>query len=231
MSPFGGPMRAGLVGLLAVVMLSACGPTPEDPARALTDGANAMAALHSVSADVSFGAGAAAFGFDLNSASARLKLPSDSESTIKARRGDAVFEFGIITLSGHEYLRAPLVGWSELTPGQASSLPDFSRLLDHSKGFPAVLGLGTGARNDGTEDVDGKACQKVRATYTAEQVAQVITVLSPTGPVDAVAWIDTRDHRVRRVRLSGALFSAGKQSTIEVHLHDFDASVDIRKPI
>jgi len=218
--------------ICAAVLLSACGqPSSYDPAGVLRDSGRAMAAATTFTADASFGKGATSFGFGLDSAHAVYRRPADSDATIKARHGDAVVDFELVVVGGHTYLRVPLIGWQEVTnPTELMALPDFGRLLDNRQGLPAVVPLGTSPVAMGHVTVDGHDCYQIRATYTADQVAQVITVLKPSGPVTATLWIDSSSSLLRRIRITGALYDSG-QSSLDVHLRDFGAAVTIAKPV
>jgi hypothetical protein len=202
-----------------------------DPAAELRQAGQAMAKIKTAQADLKFGAGAVAFGFTLVSGTGKVRLPDASDTSVKVRQSETVFEFELVTLAGHNYLKAPLVGWQELTGDRANSLPDLRQLFSTDKGISAIVPSGRKPHLIADEAVDGHDCHKIGATYAADQVASAITVLTPTGDVDATLWVDKGDHRVRRVLLSGKLYDPAKQSTLEVHLHDFDASVDIQKPI
>lgn len=216
----------------AALLFSACGSKPnEDPAQALRNAGKAMAQVNTVSADLSFGPGAKTFGLTLVSGTASVRVPGDSRSEIKARSGDSVLQFGIISLGGQTYVRVPLLGWQTATAGEIADLPDFSRLLDRNTGLPATIGAGTGARLEATEQVDGQDCYRITATYTPEQVQQVITILAPEGDVQGTFWVDVNNHYVRRAKMVGKLFENGVSSSFEVHMHDFNGKLDISKPV
>ena len=70
----------------------------------------------------------------------------------------------------------------------------------------------------------------MEATYTADQVAQAVQPLSPSGDIDATLWVGKSDHLLRKALLKGKLFTTDKTTTLEVRLHDFNADVNIVKP-
>jgi len=55
--------------------------------------------------------------------------------------------------------------------------------------------------------------------------------LTPTGDIDATVWVGKSDHLLRKALLKGKLFTAAKTTTLEVRLHDFNADVNIAKPV
>jgi hypothetical protein len=81
----------------------------------------------------------------------------------------------------------------------------------------------------GHETLDGHDCYRLRATYTGDEVAQVITVLKPTGPVTATLWVDSSSSLLRRILITGPLYDSNP-SSLDVHLRGFGAAVTIAKP-
>jgi hypothetical protein len=226
-----GDIRRASALLALVFLLPACGAAPVDAAQVLRRAGDSMAKVKTVKSDLKFGPGAAAFGFTMVSGTGRVQVPASADITMKVKQGTSIFEFELVTLTGHSYLHAPLVGWQELTGDRATGLPDLRVLFSADKGIPAIIPTGKSAHYVGEETVDGKACYKITARYTADQVAAAISVLTPTGDVDGTLWVDKDDHHLRRALLSGKLYDPDKVSTLDVHLYDFDATVVIQKPV
>jgi hypothetical protein len=218
---------AAVAGLAVV---AACG-TSVDPAAQLRQAGQAMSRIKTAAFDFKFGPGATAFGFTLDSGSGRAHLPDATDTTLKASTSQTVVEFEVVTLAGHVYFRAPLIGFSELPAAQAAAIPDMTRVLDPAHGLASLIPHGRSPRSLGDESVDGHGCYHISATYSGAEVGDVIAVLKPTGDVEVGLWIDKSTHTVRRAQMSGHLFEATRSSTLEVHLHDFDVPVDIQKPI
>jgi hypothetical protein len=147
------------------------------------------------------------------------------------RQGDALLQAELLIVNGKAYFRpTTLFPFSELTAGQAAGLPDLSHMLDRAAGLPAVIPEGVGATYVAIETVDGKDCYRIRATYTAAQVHQALEALNPTGNVSATFWVDKGDSLIRRVVVTGKLYDPTHQSTLELHLHDFNKPVQIQSP-
>jgi hypothetical protein len=226
-----GDTRRACAVLALALFLPACGTPAVDAALVLRQSGEAMAKLKTVKTDLKFGPGAAAFGFTLVSGAGRVRVPDGADISMRVKQSTTVFEFELITITGHSYLHAPLVGWQELTGDRATGLPDLRVLFSKDKGIPAIIPTGKGAKYTVDETVDGKACYRITAKYTADQIAAAISVLTPTGDVEGTLWVDKSDHRIRKAVLSGKLYEPDKMSTLEVHLYDFDAPIDIQKPI
>jgi hypothetical protein len=230
--------RAGRPGLLLLLLLgsvTACVPGQSapaaDPAAVLRDAGTALAAVKTAAVELKFGPGATFFGLTVVSASGKVRLPADSQVSIKARQSsDSLIEVQVVTLEGHTYVTVPFLGVQEATGGQAAAVPSVGRIFDATTGLPGILAKGRGAHLDGSSTVDGVDCWHVKARYTAAQVSAAVQPLSPTGDIDADLHIGKRDHLLRKALLSGQLFSAEKKTTLEVRLHDFDAPVLINKP-
>ena len=222
----------GGVGVLSV--LAACSTASPaqaaDPTSELRATGQAMAALKSVSADVKFGPGVVYQGFTLDSATTKLQLPSDSDTTLKVRQNDFLVDVRVVTVGGHIYLKVPFGKFTEVTPDQAAELPNLGGLVDAQHGLPAILPAGTGTRHVGTEKIGDVECDKIATTYRADQIGQVLGGFKPAGDVAATLWVSPADHLLRRVTLSGPIVEAGKTTSVEVDLHDFNAPVTIVQP-
>jgi hypothetical protein len=219
-----------VAALLGLAVVAACG-TSVDPAAQLREAGQAMTSIKTAAFDFKFGPGAAAFGFTLDSGSGKAHLPDATDTTLKASSGQTLLEFEVLTVAGHVYFRAPLIGFSELTGDRAAAIPDMTRVLDPAHGLASLIPRGKSPRYVGDESVDGHDCYHISATYSGAEVGDVIAVLKPTGDVDVNLWIDKSTHTVRRALMAGHLFETSRSSTLEVHLHDFDVPIDIQKPI
>src|SRR5215472_12662590 len=211
--------------LLAGLVLACSGPasTPPNPTTLLRQAGQAMGSLHSVVADVKFGAGIVVGGLTLSSATTKVQVPGESDTTIKVKQGDFLVDVRVVTTGGHIYLRLPFSQFTEVTPEQAKEVPDLSQLFDPKSGLAAALPQGTNTRSLGTEQIS--------TTSTADQVGQLLGgVAKPAGDVQATIWVGQSDHYVRRVTLSGPLLEAGKNVQVEVDLHDFNQPVSIATP-
>ena len=229
--------RAAAAGpglLLLATLLFACsfGSQPTaDPAKVLAQAGPALGQVRTAAVEMQFGDGATFFGFTVVSASGKVKLPSDSQVTIKAKQSsDSLVEIGVTTVGSQTWVTVPFLGVQEVTGQEAAAVPSVGRIFDPANGLPAVLAQGRKPRFLGSETVDGVDCWKVEATYGADQVAKAVQPLSPSGDIDATMWVGKSDHLLRKVLLKGKLFTSAKTTTLQVRLHDFNSSVTIVKP-
>lgn len=225
---------ACLGAALLCLVLSGCdlpGSSPPDPKTVLRDAAQQLTTLKTVIADVKFGPGITYDTFGLSSATTKLKLPSDSDTTLKVKQQDFLIDVRVVTVGGLTYLKLPFGQFSQLTTEQAASLPDLTRFLDPGKGLPAILPQGKDPTVNGTEAVGGHDSYRVATTYTADQMGTVLGAIKPAGDVKTQIWAGKDDHLIRKVTLAGQLIEPGKSTTVEIDLHDFNAPVEIAKPV
>jgi hypothetical protein len=224
-------MRRLLVRLMPVALLGSCGGINADPLQLLRDAASAMLAVHSFAVDLKLGPGATFSGATLTSATGRVKQNGDSETQAIVRQADFVVQAELISAGGRTYFRATsFLPFTQLSAAEAEQYPSTGRLLDPAHGLFALLHKGRGPHLDGSEDVDGHACDRVVAIYPSDQLSAVLTPIKSTGDLELRLWIGRNDHLVRRGRLSGHLFDPAKTSFLEVHLRDFNTPIEISPP-
>src|SRR5207302_8841362 len=169
-------------------------------------------------------------GLTLASASSKVQLPGDSDTTFKVKQGDFLVDLRVVTSGGKVFVKLPFTPFQELTAQQAKEIPDVSLLFDARSGLPALLQVGKSPTYQGTEQVAGTDCDKVAVTYSAAQVGQLLGGrLAPQGDVHATVWVARSDHLVRKTVLSGRFTSAGT-SQVEVDLHNFNQPMAIAVP-
>jgi lipoprotein LprG len=217
-----------LVGLLAAC--SQANPPPPNSVAVLRAASTALRSVHSFTADITFGPGITYGGLALKSATSRVDLPGNSDTVFKVEQGDFLVDLEVVTVDGSIYLRLPFSQFTQLPVGDASRIPDLSRLLDPDTGLGRILPVGSGATYLGTATVEGVTCQEVRARYSPSQIGQAIGGIRPAGEVTATIWAGAHDHLPRKVVLQGPLFHPGRDVQITVLLHSFNQPVTIARP-
>lgn len=226
--------RATLLAALAVisVVLNGCGGLQaEDPGKALREAGAAMAKLNTVSATLKFTKGAISFqSYVLDSATAAVRLPADSDTTYKVKYQDFLIGLEVVITGGHVFLRPPLSGFTEVTGKAAAEVPDLAKLFNATTGLPAMIPAGQNLTYVGTEKVGEVDSHKIGATYSAAQIAKLLPQLTSTGDVTATIWVGGSDHLIRKAVLSGPFGDGGAASTVEIDLSGFNATVAIATP-
>jgi hypothetical protein len=214
------------------VALTACGGLQaEDPGQVLREAGAAMAKLNTVTATLKFTNGTVSFqGYVLTSATAAVRLPTDSDTVYKVKYQDLLIGLEVVITGGHIYLRPPFSGFTEVTGKTAAEVPDLAKLFDATTGLPAMIPEGLNPKYLGTEKVGDVDSHKVGATYSAAQVAKLLPQLSSSGDVAATIWVGGSDHLIRKAVLSGPFGDGGIASTVEIDLSAFNAPVAIASP-
>jgi hypothetical protein len=227
------PQATVLAALALVsVALTACGGLQaQDPGQVLRDAGAATAKLHTVSANLKFTKGTVSFqGYVLTSASAAVRLPSDSDTIYKVKYQDLLIGLEVVITGGHVYLRPPFSVFTEVTGKTAEEVPDLAKLFDAKTGLPAMIPAGQNLTYVGTEKVADVDSYRIGATYSGAQIAKLLPQLSSSGDVAATIWVGGSDHLIRKALLSGSFGDGGTASTVEIDLSAFNASVAIASP-
>ncbi|HET7467121.1 MAG TPA: LppX_LprAFG lipoprotein [Candidatus Dormibacteraeota bacterium] len=225
--------RVAVASLLSVAALAAAcgGLQPEDPALALKQGGAAIGGLKTVTATLKVTKGTISFqGFALVSATAGIRLPDQSDTVYLVRQQDVQIGLEVVIISGHVFLKPPLLRFEPLTAAQAADIPDLSQLFDPQTGLPAIIPQGRSPKYLGVETIDDVDSHRVEATYTSDQVRGMLAQLSSQGDVDAIVWVGGSDHYIRKAVLSGKFGDNGSDATIEVDLKGFNGTVNIASP-
>jgi len=214
------------------VALTACGGLQaEDPGQVLREAGAAMAKLNTVTATLKFTNGTVSFqGYVLTSATAAVRLPTDSDTVYKVKYQDLLIGLEVVITGGHIYLRPPFSGFTEVTGKTAAEVPDLAKLFDATTGLPVMIPEGLNPKYLGTEKVGDVDSHKVGATYSAAQIAKLLPQLSSSGDVAATIWVGGSDHLIRKAVLSGPFGDGGIASTVEIDLSAFNAPVAIASP-
>jgi hypothetical protein len=225
-------MKYAAAAVAMWLLVGACSPGESvDAAKALRDGAAAMASLKSLNATLKFNKGTVSFqSFTLVSATAAVRLPSDSDTVYKVKLQDATIGFEVVIAGGHIYMHVPFSSFREVSGPEAASIPDLAKLFDPASGLPAVIPAGTKPTYVSTEAVDGVSCYQVTADYTPEQIRGMLSQLNSNGVVHARIWIGTTDHFIRKAVLDGAFGDGGKDASVEVDMKNFNGEVTITPP-
>ena len=220
------------VAATALVAVTSCGGLQaEDPAQILREAGAAMAKLHTVNATLKFTKGTVSFqGYVLTSATAAVRLPSDSDTVYKVKYQDLLIGLEVVITGGHVFLRPPFSGFTEVTGTTAAEVPDLARLFDATTGLPAMIPAGHNPVSMATEKVGDVDSYKVGATYTGAQIAKLLPQLRSSGDVAATIWIGGSDHLIRKAVLSGPFGDGGTASSVEIDLSAFNAAVAIASP-
>ena len=230
-------MKGALTALLATsILVAGCGssspqPAAVDAATVLREGGAAMATLKTVTANLKFTKGKITFqGFTLAGAKTSVRLPDESDTVLSVKDQDLAFSVEVVIVAGRTYVQLPLSSLQEVQGSAAAAIPDMAKFFDPSSGLPAVIPAGHNPKYVGQDTVDGVATQVISATYTSDQVHSLLSQLTSPGDIQARIWLGASDHLIRKATLDGAFGDGGLQSSVEVDISKFNASVSITSP-
>ncbi len=160
-------------------------------------------------------------GLLIEGAQGRLTRQGEAAGTVSIQRGGDLAELEFVLTGDSLYLKGPTGGFQELPASFASSVYDPSLILDPERGVAALLESATSATTEAREQVNGVNTYRVRATFPADVLGQLLPV---TPDTQGQVWIGTqRPYLVQaRFELSGG--------AVIVRLSEFGAPVDIAPP-
>jgi len=200
----------------------------------LQKAAQALRALHSVTVDVKYPPGVTLPGegfknYQVISSSSKIRLPSgDSFTTAKIKTDLGLVDADILTVADSAYLR--LFRFLPYQPVSAADYPSPRQMFNAGTGLAAILPRGVNPQYQGTEIIDQHECQKVATSFSGTLVAGAVPLLSGVADVHTELCIDSNSFQIRKAVLNGEFVTPGQKARVEVHLHDFDAPVQIPNP-
>jgi lipoprotein LprG len=167
-------------------------------------------------------------GLSLHSAEGTLTREGDAKGTAQIEQLGITVEVSFVIVDDKLYIKGPTGGYQVLASSLAASVYDPSAILDPDRGIAKVLGSASGAKNEGSEEVDGKKTWRVTATMKA---ADLVTVVP--GVTDAVPgklWIGADDKRLVKAQFTLPAVGDSKGGNVTVTFKNFDAPVTISAP-
>ena len=133
----------------------------------------------------------------------------------------------LIVVGDTYYLKSPFGNtWQKI---DVATLP--SAFFDPEHGILAVIQGATDLENDGSEEVGGVDCYRVKGKVRAQDLTTLLSDASGAQELDMELWIGKDDKLVRRLRLTGPISSAEAAAAVRtVELSEFDEAVQITAP-
>lgn len=133
----------------------------------------------------------------------------------------------LIVIGQQHFLKDPFSGkWTKVAVAMTPVA-----FFDPTKGVLAVIKSARDIRDDGSEDVGGVACHRLKANVPASALTPLLGNTASAKLLAVELWIGKSDKLLRRVRLSGPI-AAGEASSTQrtVELSAFDEPVQITAP-
>jgi hypothetical protein len=216
--------------LAALVALAGCGgTTQQDPKALLLQAKKAIDATPSLHF-VLTSSGASGSGTLITGGQGDAKRPDGFRGTLNVMQSGFSVTVHIVSSGGTFYAQLPFSSRYEPTDPAKYGFGDPSTLLDPDKGLSSLL---TNARSESMADRDrynGEELDEVDVTLPGDLVAALLTSADKSKPVKGRVGIDTGNHEVRRVVLTGPFFAAAKDSTFTLVLDNYGENVTITPP-
>lgn len=223
-------VRAMAVGLLGVLLVSACGGGTDASAgdllaRAKTTLDDAPSAHFVLSSEGAPSGGTAVIGGEGD-----IARPSSFEGTLSVQALGGSIDAQVISVDGTVYAQLPLTeGFSVVDPATLG-FGDPGELIDPDTGISQLLTKVESPELGAESRVSGEVVQQVTGQLPGELVASLLTVQDPAQPVDAIFSITSDGGQLRQVQLTGRFFTAEDDGSYTIVLSDFGADVAITAP-
>ena len=227
--------RASTLALVAMLFVFTAACDDESPpeidvtdvdAPVLLEGAAArIEELETFHFDLEFSGGAAEIlgGIRMRDAEGDFAGLDNFQATIRASVGPINADVEIRTVDGEGWITNPLTGrWQQEDISVAE-------VFDISTGVTAIMRSVESPSVTRAERLDGVDVYRVEARLLSDELT-LIPGARGGETLDAIAWIGVDDTLVRRIEVSGRLFSANEVGTVTVHLSRFDEPVTIEAP-
>ncbi|MBM7368562.1 LppX_LprAFG lipoprotein [Gordonia hydrophobica] len=150
------------------------------------------------------------------------------EGTATLTMGDKSVSAPFVYVDDHMYANVDDKGY--LDYGDGRSIYDVSKILDADKGVPFVLRSIEGAKEDGTENIDGVETTKITGTVPAKDLSG-LTGASPEAKgldstIPVTVWI-TKDGENNVARV---LAQPAEGASMTITLSDWGKTVTAEKP-
>ena len=159
-----------------------------------------------------------------------IARPASFDGTLKVHALGAALDLKVISVDGTVYAQLPFTtSYSVVDPAQFG-FGDPGALLDPDTGISQLLAKAGSAKLGEEKRVSGEVVREVTAKLPGNLVEQILTSKDPSKPVDATFSIATTTGELRRAKLTGPFYAAGKNATFTLDLSDFGADVHITAP-
>lgn len=223
------PGRALAVVALLLAFAAGCGgasgPSPEQIVARSAAKASALRSFH-VLVHVE-NVPASTSGVSLTYVDGDLAVPDRLRARIAGTLQGVPLTSELIVVGDRYFLKNPFTGkWQTVSIAMRAVT-----FFDPAKGVLAVIRHATGLKQDGSEDVGGVSCHRLKGKVRADAVAPLLGTKAGANLVPVELWIGKDDSQLRRIRLSGPLAPGEPADAVRtVELSAFDEPVQVAAP-
>jgi len=136
----------------------------------------------------------------------------------------------IISAQGYFFVQLPFTSSYEPTDPSKYGFGNPATLLDPNLGLSSLLTSAATAKMSDRDLLNGEELYEVDVTLPGDRVAALLTSADKTQAVTGRIGVDTGNHQIRRVVLTGPFFDKARTSTYTLVLDKYGENVSITPP-
>jgi hypothetical protein len=220
---------AALAALLALVLVAAgcgggSGPTAEELVSQTAEQTGALTSFHLI-VDIQH-VPTSGSGLGLSFVDGDVAVPDRLSARVSGTFLGLPVSTDLIVVGSDFFLKVPFSGWRKI---DVDTVP--VAFFDPGTGVLAVIEGATGLTRDGSEEVAGTDCYRLRGTVDAASLEPLLPEAEGNGSVALELWIGKDDLLLRRLRLDGPVSpSEPAEAERTIELSAFDEPVSITAP-
>ncbi len=156
--------------------------------------------------------------------------PDQFRGTLKVLQSGFGVTVHILSTGGRFLVELPFTTTYEQTDPSKYGFGDPATLLDPDKGLSSLLVNTLSASMADRDRFNGEELDEVDVSLPGDRVAALLTSADRSKPVKGRIGIDSGNHQIRRVVLTGPFFDARKDSTFTLVLDNYGENVTITPP-
>jgi len=225
------PRVAALLAAAALgTTLAACGSGPTaDPHALLQQAKRTIDATPAVHFTLT-SSGAAGSGTIITGGAGDAHRPDQFRGTLNVMQSGFSVAVSILSTGGQFLVKLPFTSSYQATDPSSYGFGDPATLLDPDKGLSSLLVHPLSASDAGRDRFNGEELDEVEVSLPGAQVAALLTSADKSKPVQGRIGIDSGNHQIRRVVLTGPFFQAGRDSTFTLVLDSYGENITITPP-
>jgi lipoprotein LprG len=158
----------------------------------------------------------------------KLRKSGDAEGTLQLVQAGQTVETTFVLLGDTVYFKGLTGGYQKLPRAMVAMLYDPTAVLDPERGIAKLLTSATGPKTEAREKVGDRDTYRIKAILPKDTAAALVPGI--TQDLTGQVWIDTTDHRPRKVRMQVPAAAGGGSGAVTVSVTEFDADYSIVAP-
>jgi lipoprotein LprG len=136
----------------------------------------------------------------------------------------------LISAGGQVYAKLPFSNSFQVTNPSDFGLSDPAKLIDPNTGIARMFGELTAVTDKGRLRIGNDVVTQLNGTLPGTLVDALLTDADPAQPVKAELYITQDTHQLRRVVMTGPIYTKGVDSTFNLLLDQYGAPATVTAP-